>query len=288
MQANDERDYKALIFSCSSIDSVSKVASILDWTETSIKQHGLAIITVAPSVDWASYTYLSQKCYYRTQDPAKKRKYEEMKKRKAFFEYKLHIVIDSRSTPAMILVTVPFSAMSLEVFGRIHNARPSGSNFRYIRPALEQILARASISSKSPINAMQVTGSSWILTGDLRNCERVVLRGANIVRSPFFRWLTNGMNVGSKDFAGTSDFSKMTEIMFTLHAVEICYLDIAKASDALYISFDRFGNYTITVPDDGTSLINVLHLVRVFSRMRLMLDETSFPVRDRSAVPRLL
>jgi hypothetical protein len=103
------------------------------------------------------------------------------------------------------------------------------------------------------------------------------LAGTDVIHSEAFDLMGLAM-VGVT--AGTRNF----KVNATLRRLSLLYVD---KHDALDVSVDRFGNYTVWASDEGANLALLMDMVHRLRKRQLLVDETNFPVRNRAEVPRL-
>ena len=316
----DERDFRAVIFSCEKLKSIQSVEDILLDRTTSDKADRVKIKTKQSNVEAVRVKYHSSKCFIRTFDPAKRAAYDKQEKEGPPFEYDIFIVKESTSNPPLILVGVPFASMAMEVFGRIHKARPDNS-FVYHRPNLEELVDKLRTPAGA-VKGLRTLEVNWLVAGDSGHCDELTLRGADVAHSCLFSWLNDTAvkepskvdllaaemeklkEVKSK-FAtddGPND-PRMTELLrqvnelstekkkvkdlkFTLRKVEVRY-DNEGGQELLTLSFDRFGNYMVGIADQGSNLPFIFDVISRLRKRKFLTSESLFPVRNRSDKPRL-
>jgi hypothetical protein len=273
----DKRDIRAIVFSCDELATLRPLQAILQPKDWEGARKPVPIKSNHPTIEGFSIPYQSENCYFRSQDPTKKREYAEMKKQGIKFEYDILVLLDSRTSPPLVLIGIPFSNMAIEVFGRIHNARPNDT-FKYHRPKLAELVAALQTSAGSATH-LKAVGVSWLNTGETAKCSEVILEGTDVVHSEVF----NLMETAKK---GIDVEKRKLTLSLTLRKLYVSYENLQKAED-LDLSFDRFGNYMVWVTDEGKNLPLLLDVVYRLRKSKLLAEEKNFPVRNRADEPRL-
>jgi hypothetical protein len=282
----DERDFRAIIFSSEKFKSLESVENALAETPPLGKSAPMRLSAQHPQIEAFRVTYFSKKCFIRTFDPAKRDIYSKMEKEGPAFDYEIFVMLDRRSKSPLILVAAPFSGLALEIFAKIHQGRDK--TFAYHRPLLEGLIEKVA-SPAGVIKHLRTLAINWLIAGDSGRCDQITLRGADVAHSAVFSWTNAAMKSRSLDSAhnGGKHEYPVTDLKLTLRKVEVCY-DDQGGREQLRFSFDRFGNYSIWVDDEGKNLPVIFEVIDRLQKRNLLASDSTFPVRNRFDEPRLL
>jgi hypothetical protein len=284
---HDKRDFRAIIFSCKKLDNPDSIEALLATKPALGEPKRVQMASQYRSIEAFRTRYFSRKCYVRTFDPAKRAEYARMEQEGHPFDYDIFLLLDRRTTPPLAFIGVPFSAMAVEVFGRIHQGRPDTS-FQYHRPMLQELVEKLQTPAGA-VKGLRTEAISWLIAGDSGRCDQITLRGKNVAHSVVFSWLNAAIKAQQPNAAATlASTSKdgVEELALTLRRLEVCY-DDPGGRELLQLSFDRFGNYTVWVTDEGANLPMIFEVVDRLRKRRFLTGESKFPVRDRNDEPRL-
>lgn len=258
---HQERDFRALVFSSKELTSIEHVVKLLEDRPRLGKSKHIEVETGIESVRGCRVKYFSKNCFIRTFDPARKKEFEDRKLKGIPFEYEVYVFIDDRSNPPLILVGIPFADMAREFFGRIHDRRDE--SFQYHRPKLQELVTSLSAPASTLIK-LRTVGLNWLIAGDAGRSDQITLRGSNVLQSGAFTRVTEAMK----------------GLKFVIRKMQVRYEDKA-GHEKLKFSFDRFGNYSIWVKDEGANLPALFDVIDRLSKKKLVATEAKFPVKNR-------
>ena len=258
---HQERDFRALIFSSEKLTSIEAVIRLLEDQPALGKPKRINVPTENESVKGCRVTYFSRNCFIRTFDPAKKKEFEDRKKQGIPFEYEVYVFVDRRSSPPLVLVGIPFADMAREFFGRIHDRRDD--SFEYHRPRIQEVVASLSAPASTLIK-LRTVGLNWLIAGDAGRSDQITLRGSNVLQSDAFARVTHAME----------------GLNFVIRKMQVRY-DDKTGHERLKFAFDRFGNFSIWVTDEGANLPALFDVMDRLKKKKLVARESKFPVKNR-------
>ena len=266
-QYRSKRDYRALIFESDGLDSIEQVAALFGGEPLSKSEQKKLPPLAAPNVTGIRVRYFSDQCFLRTSDSQKKNTLLSSG-RNGLYEYEVPILSYQKNARPIFLVAVPFSGMSRELFGKIHNQKPS-ANFKYLRPSLENLI-EALQEDRKGLNRIKTIGINWSVAGDTGRSDQLTIRGADVINSNAFRHV----------------LSPEAHLSFSLRKVQIIHEGFG-GTEKLRLTFDKFGNYGVWVTQEACNLPDVFSVFELFKKSKLIEEDAAFPVRNREDEPLL-
>lgn len=270
MQQNpylDKRDFRAVIFRGDGLESISDVASLFG-SKLQINSAERSIFRLRTlSISRVRATYFTETLFLRSADPVK-REAIRARKKSDMFQYELYILSLEKNASTTFLVAIPFSTMAREVFGVIHQNKPS-SEFRYLKPRINDVVAKL-IKRFPGSERVKMVGINWTVAGDSGHTDQLVLRGSDVIHSQMFRDI------------------KAIKSSLSLHPRKLLLRYENRGGDEpLKVAFDKFGNYSIWVRSEGQNLPIAFQFFDLLERSKLVEDEVGFPVRRMDESPYL-
>ena len=285
-QYRGERTYRAVLFRSPNLDSIEAIAKLFDGLPIGHKQGVFSI--AKQNVTGIRVYYESQNCYLRTSNLETKNALivkqheDEQGKKKNVYGYEVCVLMYARSKVPLFLVAVPFSGMARELFGKIHDHRPS-TDFKYLHPSLEDLLTalvqNEMVLEKNPetldrnqeqLSCLKTKGINWTIAGETGATEQITLRGKNVIKSKVFSYLR----------------APEENLALSIRRLQLVHESIG-GTEKLKISFDKFGNYSVWAAEHASNLADLFTLYDLFQKNDFIRESTAFPVRDQNEEPLL-
>lgn len=264
----DRRDFRLVIFKDDELSEIEQVADLFDGELSSRRKDRLETHLGGATITTVTATYYSKNCFLRTTDP-EKRDVLRARRRVDQFQYDVYILSYRKLSQQLFAVAIPFSAMARELFGKIHERKPS-SNFVYLKPAVNSLVNKL-VERFIGSERIKVMGINWAVAGDTGRSDQVILRGSDVIHSNMFKQLRDTKG-------GLAISARKVQVRF----------EAPGGTEPLRVAFDKFGNYSVWVRPEGTNLPVVFQLFELLNKAKLIDDERAFPVRNRDEEPVLV